>query len=186
VRRVRYWCQHVAPDEVEDAAAAQSGQRRVHLSRSFQGMWFGDVTLDPVSGEIVSGELHRIEAELFEAEWAEAKAELGRDPAVVELARTPAQRRADALVEMATRSRTAPADGQRPVPLFTALVGYETLRGRVCELASQAVVTPGSLVAWLDDAYLERVVFDGNGDLAEVGPRRRLFRGAVAAGDRGP
>jgi hypothetical protein len=181
-RKVQYWRQTVTPDAAEDTATAQREQRSVHLSQSFQGMWFGDATLDPVSGEIVSGELRRLEDELFKADWADKKAELGREPAVIELCRTPAQRRADALVEMATRSRTAPSDGQRPVPLFTALVGYEALHGRICELASRTVVTPGSLVPWLDGAYVERVVFDGNGDLAEVGPRQRLFRGRLRRG----
>ncbi len=42
-----------------------------------------------------------------------------------ELARTSGQRRADALVEMATRSRTAPAEGIRPAPLFSVFVSYE-------------------------------------------------------------
>ncbi len=181
-RRVRYGLQEVAPDDAEGGAESQREQRRVHLSQSFEGMWFGDARLDPLSGEIVAGELHRIEAELFVQEWAEVKARLGRDPSVFELPRTAAQRRADALVEMATRSATAPVGGQRPAPLFTVLVGDETLRGRVCALASGAVVTPGSLVAWLDDAFVERVVFDGNGDLSEVGPRQRLFRGRLRRG----
>src|SRR5439155_22759328 len=93
--------------------------------------------------------------------------------------RTPAQRRADALVEMAVRASTAPADGRRPAPLFTVLVGYETFAGRVCELANRTVVTPGSLVPWLDEAYLERVVFDGPSPVIDVGHRRRLFVGAT-------
>ena len=72
--------------------------------------------------------LRMIERELFDADWAEAKARLGREPTVLDLRRTPAQRRADALVEMATRARTAPAGGRRPAPLFTVVVGLETLR----------------------------------------------------------
>src|SRR5690606_34681995 len=54
-------------------------------------------------------------------------------------------------------------------------------------LASRTVVTPGSLLRWLEPAYLERVVFDGDGRAREVGPRRRLVRGrhrrAIAARD---
>ena len=86
------------------------------------------------------------------------------------------------MVEMAMRSRTAPADGQRPAPLFSVLVGYETMHGPICELASRTVVTPGSLVPWLEEAHIEQVVFAGNGDLAEVGPRQRLFRGRLRRG----
>ena len=67
------------------------------------------MTFDPVNGTIVNVTLQAIEQELFEADWAEAKERLGRDPLVTELGRTPAQRRADAMVEMAIRARTAPA-----------------------------------------------------------------------------
>jgi hypothetical protein len=100
----------------------------------------------------------------------------------MDLPRTPAQRRADALVEMATRSNTAPVNGRRPTPLFTVLVDYETLAGRICELASRTVVTPGSLLPWLDEAYVERIVFDGKGRLIDVGVQQRLFRGGKRRG----
>ena len=90
-------------------------------------MWLGQMTLDPISGSIVADELNRLEHDLFEADCAQAKERLGRTARIDELARTSGQRRADALVEMATRSRTAPAEGTRPAPLFSVLVGYETL-----------------------------------------------------------
>jgi hypothetical protein len=179
---VAYWRQTVSPDEVEKEAEAQREVRKVHLSQSFQGMWFGSLTLDPIGGEIVKTWLARIEQELFDAEWKQLKADLGRDPRDSELLRTPGQRRADALVEMATRAATAPKNGRRPAPLFTALVDYDTFAGRICELASQVPVTPGSLVPWLNEAYIERVVFDGKGRLLDVGPQRRLFRGGVRRG----
>lgn len=103
---------------------------------------------------------------------------LGRDPTAGELSRTSSQRRADALVEMATRSRTAPADGRRPDPLLSVLVGYETLHGRICELAQGTVVSPGSLLPWLDKAYFERVVFEPAARI-EVSATARLFTGAT-------
>jgi hypothetical protein len=178
-RVVAYWSQGADPDGVEDDARDVRAQRRVHLSRTFGGAWVGDVLLDPIGGSVVYDTLHAIEKELFEADWAAARGRLGREPAVHELGRTAAQRRADALVEMATRARTAPRDGRRPAPLFSVLVGYETLAGRVCELAGGTVVTPGSLVPWLDEAYVERVVFDGPSRVIDVGAQRRLFDGAT-------
>jgi hypothetical protein len=135
--------------------------------------------LDSIAGTIVSDTLHAIEKELFEADWAAARDRLGREPTIYELDRTPAQRRADARVEMATRARTAPRDGRRPAPLLSILIGYETFAGRVCELAGGTVVTPGSLVPWLDEAYVERVVFDGPSRVIDVGAQRRLFDGAT-------
>src|SRR5690606_39919353 len=98
---------------------------------------------------IVADELTRLERRLFEGDWAQAKEALGREPVVTELARTPAQRRADALVEMAARSKAMPPNARKPAPLFTVLVGWETLHGRILELANGTVVNPGALVPWL-------------------------------------
>ncbi|MDP9388188.1 MAG: HNH endonuclease, partial [Actinomycetota bacterium] len=167
------------PDGVEEAATAQRQRRRFHLSQSFDGMFFGDVVLDPISGTIVSEALHRIDDELFRAEWAEARERLGDQAVAGDLSRTPAQRRADALVEMARRAGAAPEHGRRPEPLFTVMVGYETFAGRVCELANGTAVTPGSLVPWLDQAWVERVVFDAASRPIDVGVARRLFTGAT-------
>ena len=123
------WSMVVDPDGAEQGAEDDRKAREFHLSQSFGGMWFSKGTLDPISGEIVDSTLREIERELFDADWAEARARLGREPTILDLPRTPAQRRADALVEMATRARTAPADGRRPAPLFTVVVGLETLQG---------------------------------------------------------
>ena len=168
-RVLAYWSCAADPDGAEDDAAALVDGRRCHVSVTFGGCVVGDFLLDPVAGAVVAGALREIEQELFDAE---------RDEAGGCLRRTATQRRADALVEMATRARTAPADGRRPAPLFTVLVGYETFAGRVCELAGGTAVTPGSLLPWLTDAYVERVVFDGPSRVIDVGRRRRLFGGA--------
>ncbi|HVA02482.1 MAG TPA: DUF222 domain-containing protein [Acidimicrobiales bacterium] len=178
VRAAHYWKHLADPDGVEDDDQRRRNARDVYLDSSFGGMWFGKITLDPISGSIVGAELERLEQAMFETDWAAARAELGRDPTFVDLARTPGQRRADALVEMATRSRTAPNDGRRPTPLFSVLIDYETLRGRVCELADQTVISPGSLLPWLDEAYLERVVFAPDRRV-EVSTTARLFSGAT-------
>ncbi len=170
-RALAYWHQHADPDGTEAAAEARRARRDVSLHASFDGTWLGTITLDEVDGTIVSEALARIEAELFEADRAAASPG-GRLP------RTGAQRRADALVEMAVRSATAPADGRRPAPLLTVLVDLDTFTGRVCELANRQVVTPGSLLRFLEPADLERAVFSGPARI-EVGPTHRLFTGAL-------
>src|SRR5437868_4996417 len=63
--------------------------RRLHLSQTFEGTWFVDGGLDPISGEAVSKVLKRIEGELFEAHWAEATRERVADVRARDLARTP-------------------------------------------------------------------------------------------------
>jgi hypothetical protein len=173
-----YWEQLADPDGAEDEEMRRRARRDAYLTPSVGGMWLGQMTLDPISGAIVSGELRRLEQDLFEEDWAKATEELGRDPKSTELCRTSAQRRADALVEMATRSKGAPADGRRPEPLFSILVGYETLHGRICELSTGQVVTPGSLLPWLDGALFERAVF-APGKRVEVSVTSRLFTGGT-------
>jgi hypothetical protein len=175
---VAYWSQSADPDGASESDMERRARRAVSLNSSVDGMWFGEMKFDPISGAIVSDELERLQEELFEADWAAAREKLGREPKMHELERTPAQRRADAFVEMAARSKTAPADGRRPRPLFTFLVGYETFRGRISQLAQGQVLSPDSLLGWLDGADFERAVFRP-GKRVEVSITSRLFTGAT-------
>lgn len=280
-RALAYWLQHVDPDGCEDAELQRQQRRRVSLHQSFEGTWFGDMQLDPISGAVVAGELQRLEQQLFETDVAEAaeRHEGGDDQDVAAglgsgsggaaegggpvaaagagsrdagptgsalsddervaggaLRRTAVQRRADALVEMALRSRragrrphaaggghttgngagitttlndqiitgegataidgttTADADLERdagrsswggqdgcgvfPGPLFTVLVDWPTLAGRVCELANGHPLAPGALVPWLAAADLERAVWRGRARI-DVAATSRLFTGAT-------
>ena len=177
-RALSYWKQLADPDGAEASDEERKNARNVFLESSLTGMWLGQMTLDPVSGSIVSGELNRLEHDLFESDCAEAKERLGRTARIDELTRTSAQRRADALVEMATRSRTAPEDGIRPAPLFSVFVGYETLHGRICELENGTVLAPSTLSPWMDSAYFERAIFS-LGNRIDVSVRARLFTGGT-------
>ncbi|MBW8825700.1 MAG: DUF222 domain-containing protein [Acidobacteria bacterium] len=178
-RALAYWRHRADPDGTERDAARMHEQRRLDCAQSWRGAWFGSFTLGPIAGAVVDEALRRIEDELFEADWAEAKHLLGRDPAITELSRTAAQRRADALVEMAIRAHATPPGGRRPKPLLSVVVGLETLKGRICELANGTPIAPGSLIPWLDDAEIERIVFDGESRVIDVGVRQRLFTGAT-------
>jgi hypothetical protein len=177
-RALAYWRQRADAEGAEDDDEAKRARRDVFLAPSFDGMWLGQITLDPIGGSIVAAELDRLERELFEEDWGKARAELGREPKVTELARTSSQRRADALVEMATRSRAMPEDARRPEPLFSILVGYETLHGRICQLEDGIVVSPGALLPWMHGAAFERAVFAPGGRV-EVSTRARFFTGAI-------
>ena len=177
-RALNYWKQLADPDGADRSDEERRCARNVYLETSLSSMWLGQMTLDPISGTIVSNELKRLEQGFFEADCAEATERLGRRPRIDELSRTPAQRRADALVEMATRSRTAPANGIRPAPLFSVFVGYETLQGRICEIENGSVIAPGSLMAYMDSAYFERALFT-LANRVDVSVRARLFTGGT-------
>jgi hypothetical protein len=177
-RALSYWKQLADPEGADAGDEERRAARTVYLEASFTGMWLGQMTLDPISGSIVAGELNRLEEQLFEADCAEAKERLGRSPRIDELARSSGQRRADALVEMAARSRTAPADGIRPAPLFSVFVGYETAYGRICELENGTVPAPSALDPWMDSSYFERAIFS-LGTRVDVSARARIFTGGT-------
>jgi hypothetical protein len=177
-RHVEYFRQLAEPDVVEEEADAVFARRAVHCSRTFDGVVVLDGTLDAVGGTIVKDELERLEHQLFEADWADVRARLGDAATVADLARTPAQRRHDAMVLMAQQSRSL-GNANLARPLFTVHVGYETFAGRLCQLADGTVVTPGQLVPWLTDADVERIVFDGPSRVIDVGRRQRLFTGGA-------
>jgi hypothetical protein len=175
---VSYFTQMADPDGAEAYDLVRRARRDAYVVESMHGTYLLGGNLDPIGGAIVAGEFARIEKLLFEAEWAQAKETLGRDPKVHELPRTPAQRRADALVEMAVRSKGAQAGDRRPEPLFSVLVGYEALHGRISRIEGGPILTPGALLPWLDGASFERIVF-GPGTRIECSPRARFFTGAT-------
>jgi hypothetical protein len=82
------------------------------------------------------------------------------------------------VIEMAVRSATTPAGGRRPEPLFTVLIDYPTLWGRICQVKEGPIVAPGSLLRWLDEATFERIIFgpDKRGECSETA---RFFTGAT-------
>lgn len=162
---VDYWCARADAEAAEDRAERQRNAAHLSVSPTLDGTVVINGTLDPIGGSIVADELTRIERELYLADKRAG------------VTRTASQRRAAALVEMAKRSATAPAGGRRPKPLFTVLVGDDTL-SQLCELANGTVITPGQLVQWAGDADLETVLFDGPSTVISVS-HRRSFTGAL-------
>jgi hypothetical protein len=171
-----YWARS-ARDEDPDPDRSDHEHRCVSLHDGLRGTGLLSGELTPVAKATVREALERIERELFEADWAAARAEHGDAATTAHLARTPRQRRHDALVQMATRSATAPAHGKRPRPLISVLVGYDAF-ARICELADGTLLGPATVAGLLDQAVIERVVFDGPSRVLDLG-RARSFAGAA-------
>jgi hypothetical protein len=178
-RALAYWCYRADPDGSETGAEEVYDARRFHLSDGMSSTKLADGVFDPIGGAIFEDELKRREQELFEADWAEARERVGPEACGADLRRTAAQRRADAVVEMARRSGAVPEGARMPEPLFSVFVDYESFAGRICELANGVAVTPGSLLGYLDEAWIERVVFGSPSRVIDMGVRRRLFTGAT-------
>ena len=176
-----HWRDAADPDGPEQRRARDHDLRRFTIPTGLDGIGHPDGYLTTIANATIGSALERIEQELFDADWATAKALHGDDTTPAHLARTPAQRRHDALVEMAERATAAPADARRPAPLVTVLVDYPTLTGRVCELAGTGtVVAPGDILELLarDDTLIERAVFHGPNHITDIS-RARTFRGTL-------
>jgi hypothetical protein len=168
----------VAENDPDGGYRDRPESRRFHASKTLGGSWALDGWLDPISGTTFFGAFERIERQLFDADWADARQRLGRDPeGIHELARTPAQRRADTLVEMALRACAAPEGSRKPQPLITIVAGPERFE-RMCETLDGTTLAPEEAAALLDDAIIERITFDGDDQPFTVS-KQRTFRGAL-------
>jgi hypothetical protein len=177
-RELGYWYARTDPQREERDFKAETDRRSFHYSRVLD-MFYGDLKLDPLGGEVVWNALRNIEQELFEADWAEARERVGDNACANDLRRSASQRLADALVELATRAMSVPADARRPEPLLCILVGFETFGGTICETLGGAKLPPSVLADFIDEAWIERIVFDAPSRVIDVGERRRLFTGAT-------
>jgi hypothetical protein len=183
VRRLQDWLDTHDPDGPEPDP--RDG-RHLSCSRTVDDTWRLDGWLDPVAGTVFARELDRLERLEFLADQRDATERLGRVPLANELARTSVQRRADALVLMAERSATLPDDGRRAQPLFTVLVGHDSLR-RILELTNGIELRPGQVAPYLEPALLEQVLFDSKVHPVGVSSQRTyqgLLRKAILVRDR--
>jgi hypothetical protein len=178
-RRVEYFKLEHDRSGSDDRAAEAMDRRELHASRTFEDTVAINALLDPIGGAVYLNELERIEKGLFEADWAEARARLGDAATAQDLLRSPAQRRADAQVIMAVRSATLTRHPRHARPLLAVHVGWETFHGMLSQLDDGTVVNPTTLLPWLTDAEVERVVFGGPSRVIDIGEKQRLFRGGT-------
>jgi hypothetical protein len=165
---LRYWILRADAQLTTDAEIpTDASAGTLHASTTFDGTVVVDGTLEPIAGAIVTTELDRLIAHLQRGV---------DDPHATPLS----QWRARALVEMAARSATAPADGRRPTPLFTILVGDDST-SRLCELADGTPIALTALAPYLDTAVVESVIFDGPTRVLGVSGQR-TFTGALRRG----
>jgi hypothetical protein len=162
----RYWQINADSDGPEPDDDKQSAR----FSPSYDGHWKLDANLNPEGGMIFGSALDQIMQDLYRAETA------GGEPA-----RSAAQRRADALIEMARRATAARADQPAARPLVivkTDLEAVESRAGRPAETDNGTPVSPQTLQRLLCDANVCRVVINGESVVLDVG---RDSRTATAA-----
>ncbi|HEY7282582.1 MAG TPA: DUF222 domain-containing protein [Actinomycetota bacterium] len=179
-RVVAHWKELVDPDAPARADRERWNRRGLHVSPVLDGMVRVDGNLDPETGQSLITALRSVTHA-----WSR------RDP---EDQRTPAQRRCDALGEIA-RSWLERADrpligGERPH--VTVTVDLETLEGRAgrfCELEEAGGISATSARRLACDARVSRVIMRGASEPLDVGRRTSVvpsgLRRAVVTRDRG-
>lgn len=164
-RLIAYWRQ--ALDHHDEDGAARHRRRRLSIVSTFEGMVHGEFELDPEGGEVVMTALQAL------SETTDRSDE-----------RTPAQRRADALVDLC---RDYLDHGDAPVrggekPHITLLVSLETLEhrsGRPCELEQAGVISAGAARRIACDAGISRLITNGTSEPLDVGRRTRTIPPAI-------
>jgi len=162
-RLVGYWSQNLDPDRTVRDAETVREQRRLHLSMSTDG-GFLDGFFDPEGAVTVDAALV-------------AHTQAGDRDA--EDTRTPAQRRADALVDICRRvldTGTLPTvNGEKPH--LSVIVDLETLQGRPSswsQLAATGHLLSPDVVGRIScDAQVTRIVLDPAGQPIDVGRATR-------------
>lgn len=173
-RCIKYWCQRVDPDGCERAGRDLLAKTSLTVSTTLDDAIHLEGLLDPVGGRIFRNGLDRIVRDIERLDDERG------------VTRSPAERRAAALVEMAIRANTAPAGGKRPEPLLMLVVGAESM-SRLCELACGTVITPGLLVPHLTALRIQGIVFDDSRPIPAMSTSRTFtgwMRRAIQVRDR--
>ena len=185
-------------EALADPVGAAEKAERIHQRRAASlhqhpsGAWTFHADLDEVGGpeflEIFSWYTDRE----FDRDWAEAKERLGDGNVdVSKLRRTEAQRRADALLEMARAAAACPPDAKRPLPTVNFLLDESSARAAadndlVDPLSYRDVtsrtdrghrVDPNAIIGVSLWAMIRRVVTDSRGVVIDLGRTQRLFSG---------
>jgi hypothetical protein len=164
-----------------DGPEPDHGDQSARLSPSYDGWWRLDANLNPDDGLIFRTALDQIMQDLYQAETADGRP-----------ARTAAQRRADALAEMARRATAAPHDKPAARPLIIIKADLDDLKRRAGSTATTDdgyPITPDMLHRLLCDANISRVIIDSDSAVIDVGRESRTAtaaqRRALTVRDRG-
>jgi hypothetical protein len=168
-RAIDYWKQ--AADQQATVADAEHLHRRrhLHVSETLGGMVRIDGELDPEGGQIVLTALRS---------FTDSQQRDSTDD------RLPAQRRADALIEMAAdhlAHADTPATGATR-PQLSVIVSLQALSGAAdapCEFDDGAVITPETARRIACDSSVSRVITDGDSQILDVGRATRTIPSGI-------
>jgi hypothetical protein len=204
---VREW------ERLADEDGAHRGAEAAHEARRAGFAAVGDTAVlsglfGVMQGEAMARILDGYTQAEFAADWDEAVRRFGPDPTPAQLARTAAQRRADALFAIFLAAAAHEGDGVTVDPTVSIIVDQETFErqlssllgadagqdpdrggphpgpneeriGATCRTVGGWPVDPVDAVAAAILGHVRRVVVGGDGVIIDLGRRRRLFTGSA-------
>ena len=173
-RVVDYWKTAVDGPGTEATVEELFDRRYLFGSKTLEGMVKLDGLLDPVAGDLVLTALQAATPPRQEGDQ-----------------RSPRQRRADALTDLARSfldSGEAPGSERPHVLVLTDLDALQGKGGGIHETASGVVITPNQVRETACDAVVNRVVFGAGSEPVDIGRTSRVvptsMRRALIARDR--
>ncbi|WP_195210551.1 HNH endonuclease [Actinomarinicola tropica] len=195
-RWLREWERLVDVDGTEQDAETTHARRNGSVVENFDGGFTLTGGFGNLQGAAIAETFERFARAELLADWAEARARLGDAATDADLARTAAQRGADALAAIFARAASTVG---RAVPLVNIIVDLHTLETaltgtdepaeapqvpratgpRVCRTVSGVPLAPSDVVAAALAGQVRRVVIDADSNVIDLGRRRRFFTGSA-------
>ena len=169
-------------DPVGAAEKSERNRQRRHalIRQNPDGGWDLHAAFDEVGGpEFLEIFCWYVDRE-FQRDWNHAVGVLGEGNVdASKLRRTEAQRRSDALLEMARAAAACPPDRQRPLPMVNFLLDADPLgyRDVVARTDRGHRVDPTAIIGVSLWGLIRRVVTNSKGVVIDLGRTRRLFSG---------
>jgi hypothetical protein len=199
---LREWERLADVDGAEQSAQKAYERRNATVHRSdIDGSFTLDGSFGPLEGSLIAETMDHYERAELLADWADARERHGDGARTEHLARTPAQRRADALYAIFVRATSTPADARPAEPLVNVVIDQRTfeeqlrraagdevvvdpnedLESRRCHDLAGTPLSPGAALAAAVLGHVRRVVVDTRGTVIDLGTKQRLFTGSARA-----
>ncbi len=195
-------------ERLVDADGARGRNARAHRTRdfhvrqdSFDLSWSSRGRFGALQGASFNEIFQRYEKAEWEADWDKARAEHGDRACEAQLARTPAQRRADALWQMSQDAANSPGSAATGVVhnVVWSSESYEAMLASLdtgesprldplahrCSTVDGVPLEPSEAAAHSLTANMRRVVVDAKGTVIDLGRARRFTGSARQAAQLG-
>ena len=198
---VQQWEMLADADGAEQRSEAEHERRNATVTKGFDGSFRTRANHSAVQGASIAQVLEAFERAEFEDDWAAARKRLGDRATKADLARTSAQRRADAMVKIFRLAAASPDVPTGVSAVVNIVVDEQTFATELARRAADGVLdqpdhdptrvddtvsrtttgvrlSPGEVLMASMAGLVRAIVIDPTGNVINHGRTRRLFTGA--------